>query len=247
MTERQQRNRMDRSNVMSNAETQPNSNAPALRNDRERREWIEAELDLCNQVGRGGWAAGSGRPSLYGPACLARPGPLLVLLSRHWLKSAPPLLPQSWVYQKVLDGEIAQRSEAARWAPLLRRSSQAAGSASALRWPAVLAGLPGGGSHCPTAAPCRPDRRQLREVQKRLMMHDNLVPPSPLISGGAGPSRLQLEPRDVLQERQQALNQQVGAALLRLAAAGPGARHCHAPRCAGSGRWRTLAPDPPPA
>lgn len=71
MTERQQRNRTERSNAMSNAEMQPNNGAPSLRNERERRDWIEAELDLCNQ---------------------------------------------SWVYQKVLDGEIAQRSEAARCA-----------------------------------------------------------------------------------------------------------------------------------
>ena len=73
MTERQQRNRMGRSSVMSNAETQPNSNAPALRNDKERREWIEAELDLCNQVGRG--------PAGLPPQCPAGPGlgPLLAL------------------------------------------------------------------------------------------------------------------------------------------------------------------------
>jgi hypothetical protein len=69
MTERQQRNRMERSNVMSNAETQPNSNAPALRNDKERREWIEAELDLCNQVGQG---CASRRRAGFHSGCRAR-------------------------------------------------------------------------------------------------------------------------------------------------------------------------------
>ena len=33
---------------------QPNPQAPLLRNERMRREWIEKELDLCNQVGDGG-------------------------------------------------------------------------------------------------------------------------------------------------------------------------------------------------
>lgn len=51
MTERQQRSRIDRSNVHANAEMRPNSAAPELRNEKERREWIEQELDQCNQVG----------------------------------------------------------------------------------------------------------------------------------------------------------------------------------------------------
>jgi hypothetical protein len=51
MTERQQRSRIDRSNVHANAEMRPNSAAPELRNEKERRDWIEQELDQCNQVG----------------------------------------------------------------------------------------------------------------------------------------------------------------------------------------------------
>lgn len=50
-------------------ELQPNKEAPLLRTDKHRRNWIERELDNCNQV---------------------------------------------FEYQRVLDGEIAQRAEAAR-------------------------------------------------------------------------------------------------------------------------------------
>ncbi|KAG1655297.1 hypothetical protein FOA52_002456 [Chlamydomonas sp. UWO 241] len=67
---------------------------PLLRSDRDRREWVEKELDMCNQ---------------------------------------------SYEYQRVLDGELAQRAEASR---------------------------------------------QLREVEKRLMLADNLVPASPLVVDG---------------------------------------------------------------
>ncbi len=32
-------------------DVQPNAGAPLLRNERARREWLEKELDMCNQVG----------------------------------------------------------------------------------------------------------------------------------------------------------------------------------------------------
>eukprot|EP00798_Chlamydomonas_sp_ICE-L_P008275 gene8275-1544_t len=80
------------------AEVRPNSGAPILRTEHQRREWLEAELDSCNQ---------------------------------------------SFEYRRVLEGELAQRGEA---------------------------------------------YRQLREVMKKLMISDNLVPSSPLLAPGGGDS-----------------------------------------------------------
>jgi hypothetical protein len=64
------------------------------------------------------------------------------------------------------------------------------------------------------------------------MMHDNLVPPSPLVLGGAGPSRQLLEPRDVLQARKESLDHQVGCGL-RAASGGGSHRRSMAP----AGPW----------
>ncbi len=52
--------------------------------------------------------------------------------------------------------------------------------------------------------------RDLREVQKKLMLHDNLVPPSPLLgTTTVMPSRLALEPRDVLEGKKAELETRV--------------------------------------